>query len=198
MNTIDKEVIYEQQINKSRFICYLFPIKNVDEANHFINIIKSKHYDANHNCYAYILGDHATNAKSDDDGEPSRTAGIVIFDVLKKNNLTNVLAIVTRYFGGIKLGAPGLIRAYSSSVAKAIELVNIIRIEKFIKITLQYDYLYNNQIEKLISQYQEIKKEYHQNIYLEIIIPEQDHQELINQLINLTKNNIIITIDQNS
>ena len=118
MYTIDQEYINEININKSRFICYLAPVKSVDEANEYLQNIRKKHYDATHNCYAYIIGEKGEISKNSDDGEPSQTAGPPIYNVLQKNNLTNIIAIVTRYYGGIKLGAGGLIRAYGSSVSQ--------------------------------------------------------------------------------
>ena len=108
-------------IKKSKFICQIFRVDSIDEINEILANTRKKYYDATHNCYAYILGDNQDIQKASDDGEPQKTAGQPIIDVLKKNNLTNVLAIVTRYFGGTLLGAGGLIRAYSSSVSEALE-----------------------------------------------------------------------------
>ena len=108
-------------IQKSEFITRLFRVNNIDEVNQKLQEIRKKHYDAKHNCYAYILGDNAEIQKASDDGEPQKTAGFPMLDVLKKNNMTNILAITTRYFGGILLGSGGLIRAYSSSVSEALK-----------------------------------------------------------------------------
>lgn len=194
MHTIKDEVVYEQIINKSRFICYLFPVSSLEEVNEKLSGIKKKHYDATHNCYSYILGDGGQIAKNSDDGEPSQTAGVVIYEVLKKNNLTNVLAIVTRYFGGIKLGAGGLIRAYGSSTAKALELAEIIKIEKYVTMILDFDYQYMNQISNLISEYELIDKTFHEKVCLEFLVPEDSYQSLIDLLIDITKNTITIKV----
>lgn len=194
MHTIKDEVVYEQIINKSRFICYLFPVSSLEEVNEKLSAIKKKHYDATHNCYSYILGDGGQIAKNSDDGEPSQTAGVVIYEVLKKNNLTNVLAIVTRYFGGIKLGAGGLIRAYGSSTAKALELAEIIKIEKYVTMILDFDYQYMNQISNLISEYELIDKTFHEKVCLEFLVPEDSYQSLIDLLIDITKNTITIKV----
>lgn len=113
---IEAEII----IDKSRFITTLYPVKNVDEVNDLLSKIRKKYYDATHNCYAYII-DNGNIQKCSDDGEPSKTAGYPMLDVLKKNDVTDVLAVTTRYFGGIKLGAGGLVRAYSSSVSNALK-----------------------------------------------------------------------------
>ena len=195
MYSIENSHIFEQIINKSRFICYLFPVCSVDEANLFLQNIKKKHYDANHNCYAYIIGKNQEVAKNSDDGEPSKTAGVVIYDVLKKNNLTNILAIVTRYFGGIKLGASGLIRAYGSSVSKALENIQLKKIETYVKMRINYDYQYNQQIDKIIINGQDIKKTYSDNIECEFLIIIEEKESLIENLINITKNSIKIVVD---
>lgn len=118
MFTIVKDVRHEIVIEKSRFICTLKKVYNEAEAQEFIKAIKKEYWDATHNCSAYIIDDKAQ--RSSDDGEPSGTAGIPMLEVLRKNKLTNTAAVVTRYFGGIKLGAGGLVRAYTNSVAEAV------------------------------------------------------------------------------
>ena len=192
MFTIDKIYIEEQIINKSRFICTLFPIKDANEANNILKEIRKKYYDATHNCYAYVYGDNAQYAKNSDDGEPSQTAGIVIYDVLKKNSLTNVLAVVTRYFGGIKLGAGGLVRAYSSSTALAVKSANIIKIEKKTTLTIKVNYNNYNIISKLIDETWITEKIFSENITLKLLMPDSETQNLINKLKDITKNQIEI------
>lgn len=118
MFTIVKDVRHEIVIEKSRFICTLKKVYNEAEAQEFIKAVKKEYWDATHNCSAYIIDDKAQ--RSSDDGEPSGTAGIPMLEVLRKNKLTNTVAVVTRYFGGIKLGAGGLVRAYTNSVAEAV------------------------------------------------------------------------------
>ena len=108
-------------IQKSEFICRLYRVNSVPEIDSILEKIRKKHYDATHNCYAYIIGDNQEIQKCSDDGEPQKTAGAPMMDALKKNNVTNILAIVTRYFGGILLGAGGLVRAYSSSVSECLK-----------------------------------------------------------------------------
>ena len=120
-NTYENEIVIE----KSRFITRIFRVNDIDMVNSILEEIRKKHYDATHNCYAYILGDNQEIQKCSDDGEPQKTAGFPMMDVLKKNNLTNVLVIVTRYFGGILLGAGGLVRAYSDSVAQVLLLLTL-------------------------------------------------------------------------
>ena len=119
MFTILRDYRNEIVIEKSRFICSLKKVQSEEEAQEFIKAVKKEFWDATHNCSAYLVDDLAQ--RSSDDGEPSGTAGIPMLEVLRKNNLTGTAAVVTRYFGGIKLGAGGLVRAYSGSVAGAIK-----------------------------------------------------------------------------
>lgn len=117
--TIAKDIRTEQVISKSRFICSLKKVKTEEEAQDFIKAVKKEFWDATHNCSAYIIDEQ--HQRSSDDGEPSGTAGIPMLGVLRKQELQQVAAVVTRYFGGIKLGAGGLVRAYAGSVSQALE-----------------------------------------------------------------------------
>ena len=120
--TIKASVQAEIVEKKSKFIANLFPVENVEEAEELIKNIKKKYHDARHNCIAYrMVEENQIIEKSSDDGEPSGTAGAPMLNILQKNNLANVLIVVTRYFGGILLGTGGLVRAYSDSLLKAIE-----------------------------------------------------------------------------
>ena len=113
---------------KSRFIANIFHVENIEQVEEQLNKIKKQHYSARHNCYAYrIIKNDMIIEKSSDDGEPGGTAGVPILNVLEKEKLTNVLAIVVRYFGGIKLGAGGLVRAYSKSITEALSKTNFSR-----------------------------------------------------------------------
>lgn len=116
--TIQKNVENEIVIEKSRFICTLHKVATEAEAGEFIKVIKKKYWDATHNCSAYIVDEMAQ--RSSDDGEPSGTAGIPMLEVLRKAGVQGVAAVVTRYFGGVKLGAGGLVRAYTNSVSQAL------------------------------------------------------------------------------
>ena len=138
--TIKEDGIVEEEIKKSRFICHLKRVKTEEEARDFIQRIKKEHHKANHNCSCFILGENAEIKRSSDDGEPSGTAGVPMLTVLEKQGLTDTVAVVTRYFGGIKLGAGGLIRAYAGSVAKAIDEIGkvLVKEQEGILITLNY------------------------------------------------------------
>lgn len=138
--TIKKDHQHEIEIKKSRFICFLKRITSEEEAKVFIQQIKKDHWKANHNCSAFVLGDRNEIQRSSDDGEPSGTAGVPMLEVLKKNDLINVCAVVTRYFGGTKLGAGGLIRAYSGAVSQAIAEIGIVEGRLQQEIFVQLDY----------------------------------------------------------
>ena len=120
--TVEKNVCTEIIEKKSKFITNLFYVETIEEAERIINQIKKKYFDAKHNCIAYRIVENGNIVeKSNDDGEPTGTAGLPMLNILQKNNLSNVLVVVTRYFGGILLGTGGLVRAYSNSLLKAIE-----------------------------------------------------------------------------
>ena len=143
--TIKNDFIFEEEIKKSRFICHLKRVTSEEEAREFITSIKKQHHKANHNVSAFTIGEHQEIQRSSDDGEPSGTAGVPMLEILKKRELTNLVAVVTRYFGGIKLGAGGLIRAYASSANHAIDAVGLVKIVEQTQLDLHMDYgLFDN------------------------------------------------------
>lgn len=139
--TIQKNGTHEIEIKKSRFICHLKRVYNEDEAKAFIEQVKKTHWKANHNCVAFQIGENNEIQRALDDGEPSGTAGVPMLEVLKQNDLKNVIAIVTRYFGGTKLGTGGLVRAYGSAVSEALKEVGIVerKLQTQIDVTLDYN-----------------------------------------------------------
>lgn len=138
--TIKDNGLFEEEIKKSRFICQIKRITTEEEGKAFITAIKKEHYKANHSCSAMIIGDKSQIKRSSDDGEPSGTAGIPMLSVLEKQGLTNLVVVVTRYFGSIKLGTGGLIRAYSGVTAAAIRELGIVDVKKQagLEVTLTY------------------------------------------------------------
>lgn len=138
--TIKQAHSIENVISKSRFIAYIKPVSTENEAKAFIDEIKTKHKDATHNCSAYIVGPEMNIQKANDDGEPSGTAGIPMLEILKKQEIHNVCVVVTRYFGGIKLGAGGLIRAYSGAVRDVIYDIGRVELREAIPVTVTLDY----------------------------------------------------------
>lgn len=137
-------------INKSKFIGYSMPINSEEEALEFIEKIKTKHRDATHNVYAYVFGRDSNTQRFSDDGEPSGTAGIPVLEVIKKENLRNVVVVVTRYFGGTKLGAGGLIRAYTRGAKIGLNSGNIIDMVLHAKIKIRIDYTLYGKIENYL------------------------------------------------
>lgn len=146
--TIKEDGQVQEEIKKSRFICHAKRVYSEEEARNFITTIRKEQYKATHNCSAFIIGERSEIKRTSDDGEPSGTAGVPMLGVLENHNLTNVCEVVTRYFGGIKLGAGGLIRAYAGSVALAVKEIGIIEIKEQAGIAIQMSYAqyqeYNN------------------------------------------------------
>lgn len=130
----------QEEIKKSKFICHVKRVSSEEEARDFINAIKKEHYKATHNCSAFIIGEQSNIKRTSDDGEPSGTAGIPMLGVLENHHITNSCVVITRYFGGIKLGAGGLIRAYAGSVAQAVREIGLVEIKEqvVLGITLSY------------------------------------------------------------
>lgn len=149
--TIANEFRTEYSIEKSRFIATIAPVSTEEEAQQFIQRISKEFWDATHNCTAYTIGPRQEQQRSSDNGEPSGTAGKPMLEVLKKIGITNVAVVVTRYFGGIKLGAGGLIRAYSHSVAKAVQEGPKLLIAPRQVITISIDYSNFGAIERQLQ-----------------------------------------------
>lgn len=135
--TIATAVEHEIVIRKSRFLTRIEPVASVEQAEAVIAGIRKRAWDANHNCTAMVTGLLGDQARSSDDGEPSGTAGIPMLEVLRRRDLTDVVAVVTRYFGGVKLGAGGLVRAYSSAVSEALDLASLVRRAVLRQVTLE-------------------------------------------------------------
>lgn len=137
---------------KSKFIGYAKPVKTQEEAVEFVNSIKSKHWDATHNVYAYVLRENNIQRYSDD-GEPSGTAGVPVLDVLLKENLVDVVVVATRYFGGTLLGAGGLVRAYSHTSKIAVEAANMITMAECSIESVKVDYSFYDRLNILLSDF---------------------------------------------
>ncbi len=198
--TIYQNGEHQIEIKKSKFICHLFRIESEAQAKEYIAKIKKEHYKANHNCSAYMLGENFEIQRSTDDGEPSGTAGVPMLEVLKKNQLQNTLAIVTRYFGGIKLGAGGLIRAYSTSVSEALKEIGIVqgKLQQLLDITIDYHQLgkLQNYLENEQIAIQEI--DYLEQITVKIAIDINQCESFQNALIDLFNNQLSIQLSNQS
>lgn len=163
IKTIFEKLNNQIVIDKSKFISYLFPCDNKEQANDILASLRKEHEFATHVCYAYIvIEDGVILYKSSDDGEPSQTAGAPILNVIKRNNLTNVLCAVVRYFGGIKLGAGGLVRAYTNSAALVVNEATIVTLVDAYKYKLVFPYERIKDIDKFleVNQVEILEKEY--------------------------------------
>jgi uncharacterized YigZ family protein len=175
----------EYEIKKSLFIAYVAPAATEQTAHEFIHTIKKKHYEASHNCSAYLIGLHDDIQKADDDGEPSGTAGRPILEVLRKSAVKNIVIVVTRYFGGIKLGAGGLTRAYGKSATlglAAAGLVSRILCHRFI-VTLDYTCQGGLENQLLFQHFTVLNRVFSEQVMLTILSQPERVTELI-QLIN--------------
>jgi len=183
--TIKKDDICEEEIKKSRFICQLKRVETEEEGREYIAQIKKEHYKATHSCSAMIIGENSEIKRSSDDGEPSGTAGVPMLTVLEKQGLTNVVAVVTRYFGGIKLGAGGLIRAYAGSVANALKKIGIVEVkeQEGIKITLSYPQYQTFSNFLQAEELQEFDTEFLENVTTHIYLDPEKIQEVTDRLI---------------
>ena len=180
--TITNDGIVEEEIKKSRFICHLKRISSEEEGRKYIAQIKK----ANHSCSAMIVGEDGQIKRSSDDGEPSGTAGVPMLTVLEKQGLTNVVAVVTRYFGGIKLGAGGLIRAYSGSVAHAIEEIGRVEVKELTGLTIELTYsqyqVFSNFLEK--EGLQEFDTTFLSDVSTTLFVEESEIERLGQELTN--------------
>jgi uncharacterized YigZ family protein len=179
---------HEIIIQKSRFIAYISRAESEEEAQEFIQTIKKKHRDATHNCSAYLIGENDQIQKANDDGEPSGTAGVPILEVLKKRQLKDTAAVITRYFGGIKLGSGGLIRAYGKATSEGIETTGIVE-RKLMKVMhTKVDYTWLGKLEnELRSSVYAIKEiHYLDQVEVETFVEEGQIQYFSDWMVELT------------
>ena len=197
MFKIEGERVHEIVINKSTFISHIKHVETVDEAKKYIEELKTKYFDATHNVTAYTVGRTGEYGHCSDDGEPSGTAGLPVLDVFRKNDITNFVCVVTRYFGGIKLGAGGLVRAYSKSASENLHQMNIVPIIEygFIKIIFNYPYL--NEIDLMLKNYDILERSFTTDVSYLIKLPKVDIDITIKKLIALTNSLINIHIINN-
>lgn len=175
-------------IEKSKFIGYCKPVKTEEEARAFIDEIKTKHKDATHNVWAYTIGLDMNIQRYSDDGEPSGTAGIPTLEVIKKEDLRDVVVVVTRYFGGIKLGAGGLVRAYTKGAKIGLQAANIVQKKMFRELKINTDYTNMGKIQNFL-----MNENYHINdtifedkVSIMVYCQLQEVKSLISKLIDLT------------
>lgn len=181
-------------IEKSTFIGYAKPVTDEDEALAFIQEIKKKHRDATHNVPAYVLGEHNDIQRCNDDGEPSGTAGVPVLEVLKKEDVRDVAVVVTRYFGGIKLGTGGLVRAYTKGAKIALEAAGLITkvLYQVIVVSVDYTMLGALQNQLRLKQYDTKDIIYDEMVHLHVWVAEDDVAGFKAQIIEWTNGRAVI------
>ena len=193
LRTVSNYVTNTITIEKSRFICELFPIESEQEAKEILKEVRATHPKAVHHCYAYILKSEYQNIENQsDDGEPAKTAGLPMLEILRYEKLVNVLAVVTRYFGGTLLGTGGLIRAYSGSVKQAVDLAKIKEAKLMFGYLIEIDYHFNNKIEHYLKKQDVIVKNVSYQEKVEISFY-TENESIIEYLKESTNNCIKIT-----
>lgn len=186
------------EIQKSRFIAYTSHVETEAEARDFVTAIKKKHFDARHNCSAWVLGADSSQQKSNDDGEPGGTAGNPILEAIKQHGLTNVVVVVTRYFGGIKLGAGGLIRAYSHTASLGLEATPCLEVKPFCLMEAEMDYSLLGTVENWIRN-EELRTgetAYLDKVTVRLLVEPADCEAISTELTNLTAAQCKITIHE--
>ncbi|TKA00077.1 YigZ family protein [Bacillus thuringiensis] len=186
--TVRERGEHEIIIKKSRFICHVNRATTEEEAQTFIQDIKKKHCNATHNCSAYLIGENDQYQKANDDGVPSGTAGVPILEVLKRRNLKDTVVVVTRYFGGIKLGAGGLVRAYGTSTSEGIKEVGVVKrnLMQMIQTTVDYTWLGKLENELRSSNYILNTINYLDKVEFETFVMENQTQSFMSWIIELT------------
>ena len=193
--TIKEDGQVQEEIKKSRFICYAKRVYSEDEARDFITAIKKEHYKATHNCSAFIIGERSEIKRTSDDGEPSGTAGVPMLGVLENHNLTNVCVVVTRYFGGIKLGAGGLIRAYAGSVALAVKEIGIIEIKEQAGIAIQMSYAQYQEYGNFLKEHNlmELETNFTDQIATMIYVDKEEKEKIKAALVEFFNGKVTLT-----
>ena len=193
--TIKEDGQVQEEIKKSRFICHAKRVYSEEEARNFITAIKKEHYKATHNCSAFIIGERSEIKRTSDDGEPSGTAGVPMLGVLENHNLTNVCVVVTRYFGGIKLGAGGLIRAYAGSVALAVKEIGITEIKEQAGIAIQMSYTQYQEYSNFLKEHNlmELETNFTDQVDTMIYVDKEEKENIKASLVEFFNGKVTLT-----
>lgn len=188
MRTIRRGGEHETEIRKSRFICAMARVDSEDAARAFIAERRKEHWSASHNCTAYVLGEDGGVQRSSDDGEPAGTAGVPMLEVLRHRRITDTVAVVTRYFGGTKLGAGGLIRAYGNSVSAAVEEFGLLERRRLLVVDVFADYVLGGRLESDLRDSALTVREvaYEERVRIEVALPEAELPDFEVRLAELT------------
>lgn len=179
---------------KSRFIATIVSVNSEEEALEFIGRMKKKYWNATHNCFAYVIGEHYEIQRCSDDGEPNGTAGHPMLDVILGENLHNMAVVVTRYFGGTLLGTGGLVRAYSSSVKAGLESSKVITRLKGVNLSIETDYTGLGKIQYVLGEKEITIKNsvYTDQVQLDVLVPEEILEETMEELTEKTNGKVIM------
>lgn len=196
--TLHKFGVDEYIVEKSTFIGYAKPIKTEEEAIEFVNEIKKKHKDATHNVWAYTVGENMNIQRYSDDGEPQGTAGIPTLEVIKKEDLRDVVVVVTRYFGGIKLGAGGLVRAYTKGAKVGIEAGIVIEKVKYTEVKIKIEYTQLGRIQNEIMNLGFKVKDtiYSEDVEIIVYSKIEDVHSLTDRMIDITSGTADVSIGE--
>lgn len=187
--TVYQEAEAVDIVKKSRFIAYVKPVDSVEEAQKFIEEIKKKHWDASHNVPCYVIGDRMQVQKFSDDGEPSGTAGLPILNLLKHENISNVVIVVTRYFGGTKLGTGGLVRAYGHAAKLGLEAGRIIEMLAYTELHISMNYTLHGKFQNFLMQNPQhliISTDYTDQVLTKLYIKEALVEGFHNKIVDMT------------
>lgn len=188
MRTIRRGGEHEIEIKKSRFLCAMERVDSEEAARAFIAERRKEHWNATHNCTAYVLGDDGGVQRSSDDGEPAGTAGIPMLEVLRHRRITDTVAVVTRYFGGTKLGAGGLIRAYGNAVSAAVEEFGLLERRQLLVVDVYADYVLGGRLESDLRESALTVRNvaYEDRVRIEVALPEEELPDFEVRLAELT------------
>lgn len=175
MKTVAQTLTHVYEIQKSKFICKIFPVFSIDMVDKILRNMQLEYKGATHYCYAYIIN---ADKKCSDDGEPSGTAGLPILHVLENQEMSHILCIVIRYFGGIKLGAGGLVRAYTKSVTETLEQASWATLQEGYEVRLCYPYEKSKLVEYLLKDFTVTDKAYEENVYCTVVLSKIDFEKL--------------------
>lgn len=183
-------------ISKSRFITYVNRAETEEEAHAFIDKIKKMHHSATHNCSAYMIGEHDNIQKANDDGEPSGTAGVPMLEVLKKQHLQDTVVVVTRYFGGIKLGGGGLIRAYGKATTEGLQAAGVVerKLHHIMSIDIDYSWLGKVENEVRSSLYILEEIQYLEDVRITVFVLEDEVEKFTNWITEITNGQAKISL----
>ncbi|MDG4865117.1 YigZ family protein [Streptomyces sp. T-3] len=194
--TVPREGVHETEVNRSRFLCALAPVATEEEAQQFIARVRKEHPGARHHCWAYVIGADASVQKASDDGEPGGTAGLPMLQMLTRRDMRYVVAVVTRYFGGVKLGAGGLIRAYGGAVGEALDQLGTITRRRFRLATVTVDHQRAGKVQNdLRATGREVRDvRYGEAVTIEIGLPDADVDALRAWLADATAGTAVLEL----